>query len=144
MVSPEMGPAGDSPLAAEQEGAPSQAAPIAWRRDLLGVLCAGTAFLLLLVLASAFAPLVYVGCVAFLPVGVWVGLESRRPWVDGIIYSGLATVVAAASLVLASSLGAIATVAALFLALPQGVLGVWLGARVRRGLDGPPGVEERG
>jgi hypothetical protein len=129
--SPEIGKSENGPAVAQEEQ-PSPAGPIAWRRDLLGVLYAGSAFLLLLVLAGAFPLLVYLGCLVFLPVGVWVGSRSRRPWVDGAIYSGLATVVAAVSLVFASSLGAVATVAALFLALPQGVLGVWLGARLLR------------
>ena len=71
-------------------------------------------------------------CLAFLLVGLWVGRRSPRPWLDGLVYGGLATLVAGVCLAIATPMGWLSWPAALFLALPQGVLGAWLGARTLR------------
>ena len=117
--------------------AASPAAPLSWRRDLFGVLYGSGAFLVFLILADVLPVLVYVGCLVFLPIGVWVGRGSRRPWLDGLVYSGLATLVVALLLFIVSDMGWIGVLAALFLALPQGILGVRLGARLLQGPQGP-------
>jgi hypothetical protein len=108
----------------------SRQAGLALRRDLLAVLCANSAFLLLLLVADLLPMLVYLGCVVFLLIGFWVGRRSLRPWVDGAIYGGLSTLVAAVLIALVTDMGWFGWLAALFLALPQGVVGVWLGAQL--------------
>jgi hypothetical protein len=110
--------------------APSAKRPTPRQRLLLAVLYAGGAFLVLLLLADFLPALVYLGCLAFLVGGVWVGRYSRRPWADGAIYGGLSTLIAAVLLAIISPMGWIGLLAAPFLALPQGILGVWLGARI--------------
>jgi len=121
-------------VAAEKPGAaPSPAAPLSWRRDLFGVLYGSGAFLVFLILADFLPVLVYVGSLVFLPVGVWVGRNSLRPWLDGLVYSGLSTLVVALLLVIVNGMGWIGVLAAFFLALPQGILGVRLGARLLHG-----------
>ncbi len=102
---------------------------IPWRRLLLGLAVATGAFLLLFILGNVLPLLIYVGCLVFLPVGLWIGRGSRKPWLDGIIYGGLTALVVALILFLGSELGPLGLLAALFLALPQGFLGIWLGAR---------------
>lgn len=114
----------------EPKQAPDGKAGLALRRDLLGVLYASGVFLLFLLAADFLPVVVYLGCIGFLLVGLWVGWRSCRPWVDGIFYGGFSTLVAAVLIVLISDMGWLGCLAALFLALPQGVIGVWLGARL--------------
>jgi len=115
-----------------RDEAPPERTAFSPRRDLLAVLCASGAFLLFVLLADFWPVLIYLGCVVFLLVGLWVGRRSDRPWVDGALYGGLSTLVAAVLLALVSELGWFGWLAALFLALPQGVVGVWVGARLLR------------
>lgn len=120
------------PANGERDESADGSAALCLRHDLLAVFYASGAFLLLLLLADFWPVLVYLGCVVFLLVGLWVGRHSCRPWVDGAIYGGLATLVAAVLITLISDLGWFGWLTALFLALPQGVLGVWLGTRLFR------------
>jgi hypothetical protein len=120
----------NDPQHSEPAEAASRKIGLALRGDLLAVLCANGAFLLLLLVADLLPILVYLGCIVFLLVGLWVGRHSLRPWVDGAIYGGLSTLVAAVLIALVTDMGWFGWLAAFFLALPQGVVGVWLGTRL--------------
>jgi len=118
------------PKDSEHNESPSEQVGLALRRDLLAVFLANGAFLLLLLASDLLPMLVYLGCIVFLLVGLWVGRRSHRPWVDGAIYGGLSTLVAAVLIALITDMGWFGWLAALFLALPQGIVGVWLGTRL--------------
>ncbi len=103
---------------------------ISWRRDTVGVLIAGVCFALLLAFSALIPELIWLSCLVFLIVGIWIGWESPRPWVDGAVYGLLSTVTAAlVMLVSGFQMGAFTLIYPLFLALPQGIFGVWLGAQ---------------
>lgn len=104
-------------------------AHVRWRLDLLAGLVAGVTFALLTVLAGVFgADLVWLASVIFLPIGLWVGRRSHKPWADGGVYGLTATVFVVLLLILqAFSLGALL---APFVVLPQGIVGAWVGARL--------------
>ncbi len=122
------------PGSTDKKGAepPAVSAAPSLRRDLLAALVADSAFLLFLLLSDMVPALVYAGCAVFLVVGLWVGRGSGRPWLDGAIYGLLAALVAAALIALVTELGWLGWLVGFWLALPQGVLGVWLGARLLR------------
>ena len=110
---------------------------IRWRYDLLAGLVAGAAFMLLITLASMIeAGLVWPACIVFLPGGIWVGRHSHRSWTDGAVY-GLATTVLVALILLARGF-VLGSLFALFLVLPQGLLGAWIGARLWPAAAGSP------
>jgi hypothetical protein len=120
----------DEDVVTEEPKASSPPPPgISWRRDLLGVLYGSGAFLILLLLKDALPVLVYVANLVFLPAGLWVGRASRRPWADGLVYSGFAALVVMLLLVFVGYPVWLAGPAGLLLVLPEGVLGVWLGVR---------------
>jgi hypothetical protein len=120
----------DDHAAEKPKAGASPVAPISWRRDLFGVLYGSGGFLVFLVLSDMLPVLIYLGSLVFLPVGIWVGRGSRRTWLDGLVYSGFCTLVVAVFMVVAGYPGWVGVFAALFLALPQGIVGVWLGARL--------------
>ncbi len=115
----------------------SAVAAISWRRVLLAVLIAGAAFLILLVLQAVLYEIAYVSSIVFLVAGLWLGRRSQSPWAEGAVFGLLGGLLACLILlVVAFPLWW----GGLLLALPQGVAGTWLGARLwpARGADGPP------
>lgn len=126
-----------SPKAGEKDTSGPESGPaqifgragIRWRFDLLAGLVAGASFVLLTAMADMFgAGLIWPACMVFLPIGIWVGRRSRRPWSDGTAY-GLAAAVLVVLLLLARlfPLGAFLS---LFMVLPQGIIGAWVGSRL--------------
>jgi len=127
----------EEPTASEQErtiGRP------AWRRVFIATLVAAGSFLLFYMGAILLPLLTWPGCVVFLPVGVWLGRGSRRPWMEGALYGLFATALVLLLLLLSDFPWA--GLSALFLVLPQGVLGTWLGARLFPTWPRPPEKEE--
>lgn len=114
------------------ESGPAQVvvrAGIRWRSDLLAGLVAGAAFALLTAMADMFgAGLIWLACMVFLPIGIWVGRRSQRPWGDGTAYSLAATVLVV--LLLLARLFPLGAFLSLFMVLPQGIIGTWVGARL--------------
>jgi len=111
-----------------------------WRRVLAGAVLAGGIFAVLFLLATSVPPLVFLSALTFLPVGLWVGRGSQRPWLEGLFY-GLFTAVIAMLVLFGFASGwpkAVAFAFAFLLAVPQGVLGAWLGNRFLR----PRGPQE--
>ena len=107
-----------------------------WPRVLTAALIAEGLFLLFYLGGTVLPWLIWPASLAFFPAGIWLGRKSLRPWVEGALYGLLTTVVAALFLVLSGfSWGGLY---ALFLVLPQGVLGTWLGARFFPAQDAPP------
>lgn len=118
---------GTVPPILEGKEVPQAEAP-AWRRVLVSALIAEGIFLLFY-LGGTFLPLlIWPGSLAFLPVSIWLGRKSRRPWVEGALYGLFTTVVVALFLLLNGFPWG--PLYALFLVLPQGILGSWLGARL--------------
>jgi hypothetical protein len=102
---------------------------LGWRRLLTGAVLAGGAFAVLFLLATSVPALGFLIALVFLPVGLWVGRGSRRPLLDGLIY-GLLSAVAAEVVMLPSGFPrGLALAFPFLLAVPQGVLGTWLGKR---------------
>ncbi len=97
---------------------------------MIAVLVASALFLLLFNLGSALAALVWLGCIVFLPVGVWLGRESPRPWLDGAVYGLVASLVVAVILFTSGfAMGSWGAIGAFLLVLPQALFGAWLGGR---------------
>ncbi len=106
---------------------------ISWRRVLLGALVGGLAFQGLSLLTWGVPFFSFLVGAVFLPVGLWVGWGSRRPWPDGLAYGLLAAL--GMTLLLLSWGPTMSTWSlrlAFLLALPQGLLGTWLGALLSR------------
>ncbi len=121
-----LGEEGESPSTSGREE-PSRAESPAWRHVIVASLVAEGLFLLFY-LGGTFLPLlIWPGSLVFFPAGLWLGRKSRRPWMEGAFY-GLLTTVAVALLLLLSGFPW-GSLYALFLVLPQGILGTWLGAR---------------
>ncbi len=119
---------GSEPPSTSGRGNTSPIQEPAWKRVLIAALVAEGIFLLGY-LGGIFLPLlIWPGSLAFLPVGIWLGRKSRRPWVEGALYGLITTVVVALLLFLDGFPWG--SLYALFLVLPQGILGTWLGARL--------------
>ncbi len=119
---------GSEPPSTSGRGNVSPIQEPAWKRVLIAALVAEGIFLLGY-LGGIFLPLlIWPGSLAFLPVGIWLGRKSRRPWVEGALYGLITTVVVALLLFLDGFPWG--SLYALFLVLPQGILGTWLGARL--------------
>ena len=106
---------------------------VSWRSIGTAVLVASGAFLALFVLGNTLPEFFFVNGIVFLPVAIWLGRVSRRPVLDGLFFGLAAAVPAFLIMVLGNSpLGGWGVLYALILAVPQGVFGSWLGARLVR------------
>jgi hypothetical protein len=127
MDTQERAPSGSEEEAPDLEKEPRPGPVIFWRRILVATLVAGVAFLVLFVLRDVLYEIAYLGSIVFLPVGLWVGRRSRHPWADGAVYGLLSGLVACLVLL---SIDFPLWWGGLVLALPQGIAGAWVGARL--------------
>lgn len=112
---------------------------LAWRRLVTGAFLAGMGFLVLYLLAWHFPWMAVLPGAVFLPVGLWIGLGSDRPWLDGLVYGLLSALITTLILFGTSApLQQWSLRFGLLLAIPQGLVGSWLGARLLK----PPAQEQ--
>lgn len=119
---------GDTPSG---QGVRPASIQVPWRRSLVAALVANGIFFVFFVLSGAEPRLIFASSIVFLPLGIWVGRKSESPLRDGAIFGLLsALLLTLILLVQGFSMGGWSLLYALFLALPQGLLGAYLGRRV--------------
>jgi membrane protein implicated in regulation of membrane protease activity len=97
---------------------------------MIGAFVAGLGFFGLSRLTWAFPVVAFAIGAVFLPVGVWVGRGSRHPWLEGFLYGLSAGIIVIGIMMGGSSLLQEWSLRfALLLAVPQGIVGTWIGAR---------------
>ncbi len=114
-----------SPPTLGQAEAPRVEAPD-WRRVIVTALVVEGVFFLFYLGATFLPLLIWPGSLVFSPAGFLLGRKSRRPWLEGALYGLLTTAVVALLLFLTGFPWGV--LYALFLVLPQGILGTWLGS----------------